>query len=159
MKTCFKCNINKPLNKFYKHAQMIDGHLNKCKECTKLDAKKHREENIDKLLMYDRQRANLPHRVAARDAYKNTKNGKESIRRGRKKWNDLNRDKKSAHSKVSQAINNGSLKKEPCSLCGKEETEAHHPDYSKPLCVMWLCQKCHALVHKIEREKNRALAV
>lgn len=42
-KICIICSENKVLTSYYKHAQMADGHLNKCKDCTKNHSKKRQE--------------------------------------------------------------------------------------------------------------------
>ena len=130
MKECFKCGIEKELSSFYKHKAMKDGHLNKCKACTKGDVDKHRSANIEKIRAYDRERGNR------QDA--------EYCREYRKKYPN----KYSAHTMVGNAITAGKLFKEPCEVCGDfERVHAHHDDYLKPLNVRWLCVAHHSQWH------------
>ena len=43
MKTCRKCNIEKPIECFSKHSGTADKLDNRCKECVKLAKKKSKE--------------------------------------------------------------------------------------------------------------------
>lgn len=134
-KECFKCNTVKPLNEFYKHSGMADGHLNKCKECTKNDSTSHRNKNLEKVRAYDRERGKIPERIKT-----NTEVNKA--------WRDEDRRRSSAHNAVARAIKTGKLVRIPCIKCGDKKSLAHHEDYDEPLQVMWLCQPCHKQRHK-----------
>jgi hypothetical protein len=39
VKNCIICGMSKPLDDYYTHPNMGDGHLNKCKDCTKAQSK------------------------------------------------------------------------------------------------------------------------
>lgn len=134
-KKCFKCNAVKPLDDFYKHLKMPDGHVNKCKECNKNDVTVNRNKNIEKFRAYDRERSKNPERIKAIT---------EITRIWRQE--DLRRSK--AHSAVGRAIRSGDLVRQPCIKCGEEKSVAHHEDYDKPLEVIWLCHPCHKQRHK-----------
>jgi hypothetical protein len=54
-----------------------------------------------------------------------------------------------ARRKLNLYVYYGKIKKLPCEVCGASHVEAHHPDYSKPLEVEWLCPEHH-------RERERA---
>jgi len=60
-----------------------------------------------------------------------------------------NKRKQFAQRQVFQAIETGILvRPDACETCGAGPTEAHHPDYSKPLYVLWLCRACHKALHR-----------
>jgi len=134
-KECFKCNAVKPLEDFYKHSMMADGHLNKCKQCAKNDALKHRKLNLEKIRSYDRERGKLVHRIAL---------NQEMVRA----WRLADKRRGVAHRAVSRAIKRGTLVRVPCVKCDNEKSLAHHEDYDKPLDVIWLCQVCHSKRHQ-----------
>lgn len=133
-KKCFKCGKEKPLDDFYVHLEMADGHLNKCKECTRSDvsvnyrAKVHHYANYEKL----------------RELRTARKQAKLEYQRKRRRANP---EKEKAHRAVQYHLSTGDLMKQPCEVCGSVYSEAHHDDYSKPLEVRWLCRTHHLEAH------------
>ena len=151
MKTCFKCGEEKPLSEFYKHKQMKDGHLNKCKSCSKSDVSKNYRKNIDHYKEYEKARAGLPHRVKAREEYARAEHGKKVSCKAKQKWNKRNPIKRMASTIVGNAVRDGRLvKPSSCSSCGStpKRLHGHHDDYAFPLVVRWLCPGCHNKWHK-----------
>jgi len=150
-KECFKCKKEKDLAEFYKHKQMKDGHLNKCKECNKKDVRLNYRENIDHYKEYEKNRALLPHRVDARERYAKTEQGKERVNYGSKQWTKRNPIKRLASTIVGNAVRDGRMEKpDLCESCGSKPNRlhGHHDDYAYPLIVRWLCPGCHNKWHK-----------
>ena len=135
-KQCFKCGETKPLDDFYKHKQMSDGHLNKCKACAKKDVNANRYKHHEYYLDYDRRRF---HENKDRREY-----SYEKARQHRKS----NPRKSRARNAVENALRYGRLTRKPCEVCGCDKAEAHHEDYSKPLDVVWLCRTHHMQRHR-----------
>lgn len=150
-KRCFKCGCEKPLEGFYKHAVMADKHLNKCKECTKEDVRRHRQENLERVRAYDKLRGAAPHRVAARKEYAQTEAGKHAHRRALRASKLKFPEKAVARYAVSNAIRDGRLT--PWPVCAVPECDrkphGHHADYARPLDVVWLCPTHHKQAHAI----------
>jgi hypothetical protein len=139
-KECFKCKAVRPLEEFYKHPKMPDGHVNKCKECNKNDVTANRNKNIEKVRAYDRERGKIPERIKATTEITRL-------------WRADDKRRITAHNAVARAIKKGDLVRSPCIRCGEEKSVAHHEDYDKPLEVMWLCQPCHKQRHKELKEE------
>ena len=134
-KTCFKCGETKQLDEFYRHPQMKDGHLNKCKECNKVDSSMR---DPEKVKAYDLARAKTPARKA------------QSLIAQRRRRSE-HPEKHSAHDKLHAAVKSGKIiKAKFCQVCHSEsKLEGHHEDYSKPLDVIWMCDQCHKRRHMV----------
>ena len=164
MKECFKCKIFKPLSEFYKHSRMADGHLNKCKECTKKDSHKHRKENLEAVLEYDRNRPNREDRVkqTTERISRLCKEDKEFFLKVKQKtadWRKRYPQKYKAQCAANNAVRDGRLiKKTNCEHCGSDgKLQKHHWSYEEEhwLDVIWLCTNCHGREHARLNELGR----
>lgn len=135
-KKCFKCEIEKDISLFYKHKGMADGHIGKCKECTKNDVKKryYNPDSLEKIIEYEKLR------------YKNPERKKKLLEYQRKRRLKFP-EKNMSRQKIAKLLASGKINKERCIKCGNINTEAHHKDYSKPLDIIWLCRKHHKEIH------------
>lgn len=156
MKKCFRCSRLLSIEEFYQHTQMADGHLNKCKDCTKADsAQREARLMADPILSeLERDRHRLKsrrYREAGRVKEQTPEQQRAQLRKQRAKFPEKNR----ARQLVAHAIRAGLIKRNPCKICG-ETAHAHHDDYSKPLEVIWFCAKHHSEHHvKLRRIKRQ----
>lgn len=146
MKTCFKCQEEKPLSEFYRHPQMGDGHLGKCKECCKAYASHSYREKVGDAEFVEKER-----------------------RRGREKYHRLygagpnwtspeatHSQKMAARNALIRAVAKGTVRKpKRCEDCGdtKRRLHGHHEDYYQPLAVAWLCPTCHRRRHAVHKDR------
>jgi hypothetical protein len=145
VKACFKCQRVKPMEQFYRHAMMADGHLGKCKACTRADVAAHRAANLARRREYDRQRSSEPQR-------------RELARRIMLAFRARHPERIKAQRKVRYEVKKGRLARPAtCQWCANDgRVEGHHNDYAKPLDVLWLCKPCHAIADRERRQSEVA---
>ncbi len=135
MEICFKCHTEKPIDDFYKHPKMANGHLGKCKDCTKLDVSNRSRTPDGRTRDRARRRNNERRKQQWRDQSK------------RQRLKPENKIKNSARLKLRRAVLHGLIQKSLCVVCGSINVHAHHQDYSRPYDIIWLCPLHHSAVH------------
>lgn len=93
MKQCICCSTVKEINCFYKHKEMSDGHLNKCKDCCK-DQQKLRLAKLsenEEWMEAERERGRYKYR---RLNYKNRESSLSNKKINKSKYKNLSRDLK-----------------------------------------------------------------
>ena len=147
-KHCRQCDQDIRRADFYRHPKGVDGLMAICKSCHRANVRTNRAANVDYYRGFDRVRASLPHRVAAREAYAQTPEGREKATRAKRAYIERNPIKRAAHLAVGNALRDGKLTRQSCEVCGEAKAHAHHDDYGRPLDVRWLCTTHHAAWHK-----------
>lgn len=148
---CHTCQQDKGPGGFYA------SNRTRCKECVKESVRANRLVKIDYYRAYDRMRGSMPHRVAARAEYQKTDAYRISHQKALRTYQEAHPDRQKARIKLGNALKRGKIK--PWPVCAVPECdqkpEAHHPDYSAPLSVVWLCKRHHTAAHQIARDTSR----
>lgn len=133
---CTKCHKDKPLSDF-----RDSKHGYHCKDCRLAMHREWRRRNIIKARKYQQ------------DYYakfgKNRREWTVDMSEAIEEWRKNNPEKFAAKSIIHRAVQRGKIiKPKKCTKCGREVLlSGHHPDYTKPLEVIWLCGSCHKLLH------------
>ena len=128
-KVCFKCGRTLPLDEFYKHPQMGDGHLNKCKDCTRNDTRIQYDRNIKDPSFIERER------VRGRDKYRRYKYGSTT------NISDFQKEKRKLYPRCRSA-------KQIIGIKTDEGIELHHWNYNLNTSVI-LCRETYTIVYII----------
>ncbi len=117
-KQCGGCKKMLPVAAFHKDRHHLLGRGYKCKDCKRILYRKYgKTEHIRKS--------------------RNAKNERHRLRN----------PEKDAARKIAKSFY-GKTGTGPCGYCGKNKRlEKHHPDYSKPLFVHFICKPCHMSLH------------
>ncbi len=144
---CSQCGQEKSLDEFDINKTKPFGRAYRCKECRRKYDREHPRN----------ERSKDSRRKAQVAKWHQSEHGKAMSRLSRARRFAANKEKYKAKEMIERLVNKGIIKRQPCATCGSDNGQGHHPDYSKPLEVVWLCQKHHSQIHQALGHYNKTL--
>jgi hypothetical protein len=160
-KSCTKCCSVKAVSEFGKDSDKKDGYSTICKPCRKIAQRayaqtyQYKQARKARDLRYgqsEKGKANYKKYqesdkgIVTVKRYRTSDKGlltkREYLNEYKKQYPQIER----AHEILNRYVRRGKIiRPNVCSKCLKEKRriEGHHPDYNKPLEVVWLCRGCH----------------
>ena len=143
MKTCSRCEVEKKDSDFAKNAANEDQMQSYCRICMKeYNAARRKKKPEGWIRKTADMKAYLAQWKVDHPGYMNKK---------KKEWLQKNPERAKCRDRYRWALRSGKLVPFPCEVCG-EKAEGHHPDYSKPLLVIWLCKRHHREAHRLLKD-------
>ena len=166
-KVCNKCNKEQPIEMFrlFKSRGKMYRRWD-CRECVAKYSKKRYEnfteedikrdrDNHRKWREKNRERDNATHKkwkILNKEAFELSR--KKTLEKFNKEW------RIGIRRSCINLIRRGNVRPDICSMCWRWwHIHAHHPDYNKPLEVIFICSKCHWAVHswQLEIDKDKII--
>ena len=142
-KTCRVCGKDKLFDEFPKETRNLDGRAAGCKRC-----------ELDRQATW-RRGAGKEKSAATVRRYQKTAKGRTALARARvtsvRRYRAKHPERRAAHAALGNAVQSGKIFRWPtCAIpeCNAKP-QAHHPDYSAPLDVVWLCPAHHKQAHAL----------
>ena len=141
------------------YLRMKEEHPEKIKEYNDRSCVKNRDNRNASCNRWKRENKDRAREIQRRCYEKNKErirlllNNSEEFRVKRRIHNKAYREKnheKVRVQKIAQlAVTLGKIVKPEACECGAKNVQMHHPDYSQPLLVEWLCALCHGKRHRL----------
>lgn len=154
-KICGVCKQEKPITEFYTHKR--DGYQSGCKSCKRIEGRKYSKSPARRA--YNRK---VYERLKANGYFKDYEQKPEVKQRRNAQQREYANNPRVrirflARWYARRMTENGTIKQQPCALCGDVNSERHHPNYNEPLLIVWLCAKCHQELHNKLKAEGSSL--
>jgi hypothetical protein len=149
-KKCPRCNNVLSIDFFGRDVSRHDNIRIYCKECVREICKDNTKNKWEKLAKANRKYrlTHLEQMTERNKIYRES--NKENIAKKRKIRESIHPEKVQGKNAIAIAVRSGKIiRPSLCYFCGIDcKPDAHHPDYNKPLDVLWLCKSCHIKLHE-----------